>query len=142
MKYLKKPLTFSLAKKVNLSDNFLEKKLMWRDFTTYRNLFKKSDILRPVLQTRIIMVTGGDVAKRLEERAVEAEETIALLKSQLLFLQKAAEKKTKPVGIKDRITALKQENDRLKQEADKLKSELEYWEVRNGCKYRVNRECT
>jgi len=90
MKYLKKPLTFSLAKKVNLSDNFLEKKLMWRDFTTYRNLFKKSDILRPVLQTRIIMVTGGDVAKRLEERAVEAEETIALLKSQLLFLQKAA----------------------------------------------------
>jgi len=90
MKYLKKPLTSSLAKKVNLSDNFLEKKLMWRDFTTYRNLFKKSDILRPVLQTRIIMVTGGDVAKRLEERAVEAEETIALLKSQLLFLQKAA----------------------------------------------------
>ena len=36
------------------------------------------------------MVTGGDVAERLEKRAVEAEETISLLKSQLLFLQKAA----------------------------------------------------
>lgn len=45
-------------------------------------------------------------------------------------------------SVKDRISALKQENERLKQEADKLKSELEYWEVRNGCKYRVNRECT
>ena len=36
------------------------------------------------------MVTGGDVVERLEKRAVEAEETISLLKSQLLFLQKAA----------------------------------------------------
>ena len=63
---------------------------MWRGFTTNRYLFKKFYILRPVLQTRIIMVTGGDVAERLEKRAVEAEETIALLKSQLFFLQKAA----------------------------------------------------
>ena len=63
---------------------------MWRGFTTNRHLFKKFYILRPVLQTRIIMVTGGDVVERLEKRAVEAEETIALLKSQLLFLQKAA----------------------------------------------------
>ena len=39
-------------------------------------------------------------------------------------------------SVKDRISALQQENERLKQEADKLKSELEYWEVRNGCKYR------
>lgn len=69
---------------------FLEKKLMWRGLRANRNLFKKFDILRPVLQARIIMVTGGDVAERLEKRAVEAEETIALLKSQLLFLQKAA----------------------------------------------------
>lgn len=69
---------------------FLEKKLMWRGFTTNRNLFKKSDNFRQVLQTRIMMVTGGDVAERLEKRAVETEETIALLKSQLLFLQKAA----------------------------------------------------
>lgn len=69
---------------------FLEKKLMWRSLRANRNLFKKFDILRPVLQARIIMVTGGDVAERLEKRAVEAEETIALLKSQLLFLQKAA----------------------------------------------------
>ena len=36
------------------------------------------------------MVTGGDVVERLEKRAVEAEETISLLKSQLLFLQKTA----------------------------------------------------
>jgi len=36
------------------------------------------------------MVTGGDVVERLEKRAVEAEDTISLLKSQLLFLQKAA----------------------------------------------------
>lgn len=43
--------------------------------------------------------------------------------------------------VKDRISALKHENERLKQEADKLKSELEYWEVGNGCKYRVNRVC-
>ena len=63
---------------------------MWRGFTTNRNLFKKFDNLRQVLQTRIMMVTGGDVAERLEKRAVETEETIALLKSQLLFLQKAA----------------------------------------------------
>lgn len=69
---------------------FSEKKLMWRGLRANRNLFKKFDILRPVLQARIIMVTGGDVAERLEKRAVEAEETIALLKSQLLFLQKAA----------------------------------------------------
>lgn len=80
------------------------------------------------------MVTGGDVVERLEKRAVEAEETISLLKSQLLFLQKAAERKSKLTGIKDRISVLKQENERLKQEADKLKAELEYWEVRNGLK--------
>lgn len=80
------------------------------------------------------MVTGGDVVERLEQRAVEAEETISLLKSQLLFLQKAAERKTKSVGVKDPISALKQENERLKQEAEKLKAELEYWEVRNGLK--------
>ena len=64
---------------------------MWRGVRPWgsnRNLFKKFDILRPVLQTRVNMVTGGDV-ERLEKRAVEAEETIALLKSQLLFLQKA-----------------------------------------------------
>ena len=36
------------------------------------------------------MVTGGDAVERLEKRAVEAEETISLLKSQLLFLQKTA----------------------------------------------------
>ena len=42
-------------------------------------------------------------------------------------------------SVKDRISALKQENERLKQEADKHKSELEYWEVRNGCKYRCSR---
>ncbi|XP_078345985.1 uncharacterized protein LOC144631429 [Oculina patagonica] len=99
-----------------------------------RNLFSRIDVLRPVLQARIIMVSDGDVVERLEKRAVEAEETIALLKSQLVFLQKAAEKKSKSGGIKDRISALKQENERLKQEADKLKSELEYWEVRNGLK--------
>lgn len=57
---------------------------------TKRNLYSKIGVLRPVLQARTIMVTGGDVAERLEKRAVEAEETIALLKSQLLFLQKAA----------------------------------------------------
>lgn len=57
---------------------------------TKRNLYSKIDVLRPVLQARAIMVTGGDVAERLEKRAVETEETIALLKSQLLFLQKAA----------------------------------------------------
>lgn len=65
---------------------------MWRvvrPWSSNRNLFKKFDILRPVLQTRVSMVTGEDV-ERLEKRAVEAEETIALLKSQLLFLQKAA----------------------------------------------------
>ena len=64
---------------------------MWRGvrpWSSNRILFKKFDILRPVLQTRVSMVTGGDV-ERLEKRAVEAEETIALLKSQLLFLQKA-----------------------------------------------------
>ena len=71
-------------------NNFLEKKLMWRGFTTNKYLFKTFEILRPVLQTRAIMVTGGEVVERLEKRAVEAEETIALLKSQLLFLQKAA----------------------------------------------------
>ena len=36
------------------------------------------------------MVTSEDVADRLEKHAIEAEETISLLKSQLLFLQKAA----------------------------------------------------
>ena len=41
-------------------------------------------------KARSIMVTGGDVVERLEKRAVEAEETIAMLKTQLLFLQKAA----------------------------------------------------
>ena len=91
MSYLKKPLTYSLQKNLFLIFFcFLEKKLMWRGFTTNRNLFKKFDDLRQVLQTRIMMVTGGDFAERLEKRAVEAEETIALLKSQLLFLQKAA----------------------------------------------------
>lgn len=85
---------FSSKEKVKKSTSFffyfLEKKLMWRGLTTNRNLFKKFGILRLVLQTRIIMVTGGDVSERLEKRAVEAEETIALLKSQLLYLQKAA----------------------------------------------------
>ena len=38
---------------------FVEKKLMWRGLKANRNLFKKFDILRPVLQARIIMVTGG-----------------------------------------------------------------------------------
>ena len=66
---------------------------MLRGFTTWgrnKNLLSKFEVLRPVLQARSIMVTGGDVGERLEKRAVEAEETIALLKSQLLFLQKAA----------------------------------------------------
>lgn len=54
-----------------------------------RNIFSKLYSLQPVRQARIIMVIGGDV-ERLEKRAVEAEETIGLLKSQLLFLQKAA----------------------------------------------------
>ena len=42
--------------------------------------------------------------------------------------------------VKD-ISALKQENEHLRQEVDKLKAELEYWEVRNGCKYRVSYAC-
>lgn len=42
--------------------------------------------------------------------------------------------------VKD-ISALKQENEHLRQEVDKLKAELEYWEVRNGCKYRVSYTC-
>ena len=36
------------------------------------------------------MVTGGDASEMLEKRAVEAEETISLLKNQLLFLQNVA----------------------------------------------------
>ena len=36
-----------------------------------------------------MMHTGGEVVERLEKRAVEAEDTISLLKSQLYFLQKA-----------------------------------------------------
>ena len=39
------------------------------------------------------------------------------------------------------ISALKQENEHLRQEVDKLKAELEYWEVRNGCKFRVSYAC-
>ena len=42
--------------------------------------------------------------------------------------------------VKD-ISALKQENEHLRQEVDKLKAELEYWEVRNGCKFRVSYTC-
>ena len=42
--------------------------------------------------------------------------------------------------VKD-ISALKQENEHLRQEVDKLKAELEYWEVRNGCKFRVSYAC-
>ena len=66
---------------------------MLRGLTTWgrnKNLLSKFEVLRSVFQARSIMVTGGDVGERLEKRAVEAEETIALLKSQLLFLQKAA----------------------------------------------------
>ena len=36
------------------------------------------------------MVTGGDVSEMFEKRAVEAEETLSLLKAQLAVLQKAA----------------------------------------------------
>ena len=54
-----------------------------------RILFSSRGVLRQIFRTRVSMVTGGDV-ERLEKRAVEAEETISLLKSQLLFLQKAA----------------------------------------------------
>ena len=55
-----------------------------------RILFSSSGVRRQIFRTRVSMVTGGDVVERLEKRAVEAEETISLLKSQLLFLQKAA----------------------------------------------------
>ena len=43
-----------------------------------------------IFQGRLTMTTGEDAAERLEKRAVEAEETIAALNSQLLFLKKAA----------------------------------------------------
>lgn len=59
-------------------------------FGTNRNPFSQRSVLRLVFQTSVNMVAGGDVVERLEKRAVEAEETISLLKSQLLFLQKAA----------------------------------------------------
>lgn len=98
-----------------------------------KSIFFSNNSWRYLFQSRIIMGTGGEVLERLEKRAVEAEETISLLKSQLLLLQKAAEKKTYSLGSKD-ITALKQENEHLRQEVDKLKAELEYWEVRNGLK--------
>ncbi|XP_068730883.1 aminoacyl tRNA synthase complex-interacting multifunctional protein 1-like [Montipora capricornis] len=94
--------------------------------------FLISNCFRVISKARVSMVTGGDAVERLERRAVEAEETISVLQSQLIFLKKAAEKKTKSSGIKDHISALKQENDSLKQEVEKLKAELEYWEVRNG----------
>ena len=55
-----------------------------------KGLLSTNNVLRHILQTRIIMGTGGEVVDKLEKRAVEAEETIALLKSQLVFLQKAA----------------------------------------------------
>lgn len=55
-----------------------------------RILFSSSGVRRQIFRTKVSMVTGGDVVERLEKRAVEAEETISLLKSQLLFLQKAA----------------------------------------------------
>ncbi|XP_044175860.1 aminoacyl tRNA synthase complex-interacting multifunctional protein 1-like isoform X2 [Acropora millepora] len=95
-------------------------------------IFQKNSSLRVIFQGRLTMTTGEDAAERLEKRAVEAEETIAVLNSQLLFLKKAAEKKMKSSGIK--IAALKKDNDNLKQEVKKLKGELEYWEVRNGLK--------
>lgn len=98
-----------------------------------KGIFFRSNSLRHIFQSRIMTNTGGEVVERLEKRAVEAEETISLLKSQLYFLQKATEKKTNSLGSKD-ISALKQENEHLRQEVDKLKAELEYWEVRNGLK--------
>jgi len=55
-----------------------------------RSLFRKNKVFRLILQARVNMVTSEDFADRLEKRAIEAEETISLLKSQLLFLQKAA----------------------------------------------------
>lgn len=109
---------------------------MLRGLTSWcgnKSIFFRNNSLRHLFQSRIIMGTGGDVVERLEKRAVETEETISFLKSQLLFLQKAAEKKTNSLGSKD-ITALKQENEHLRQEVHKLKAELEYWEVRNGLK--------
>ena len=67
---------------------------MWCRTLTFcdinRILFSSSGVWRQIVRTRVSMVTGGDVVERLEKRAVEAEETISLLKSQLLFLQKAA----------------------------------------------------
>lgn len=59
-------------------------------WSTNRHVFTKNNTLRSILQARVNMVTGGDAVERLEKRAVEAEETISLLKSQLLFLQKTA----------------------------------------------------
>lgn len=54
-----------------------------------KDIFFRSNSLRHIFQSRIMMNTGGEVVERLEKRAVEAEETISLLKSQLYFLQKA-----------------------------------------------------
>lgn len=53
-------------------------------------IFQKNSGLRVIFQGRLTMTTGEDAAERLEKRAVEAEETIAVLNSQLLFLKKAA----------------------------------------------------
>ena len=52
--------------------------------------FLISNCLRVISKARVSMVTGGDAVERLERRAVEAEETISVLQSQLIFLKKAA----------------------------------------------------
>ena len=78
----------------NLAISWLVKYCMWCRRLTFcdinRILFSSGGVLSPIFRTRVSMVTEGDVVERLEKRAVEAEDTISLLKSQLLFLQKAA----------------------------------------------------
>lgn len=83
MTYLLIPLTFCL-------DLILEFMFRVPFCRGHRHIFTKYNILRVIFQARVNMFTGGDDTDTFEKRAVEAEETISLLQSQLMLLKKAA----------------------------------------------------
>ncbi|XP_057317707.1 aminoacyl tRNA synthase complex-interacting multifunctional protein 1-like [Hydractinia symbiolongicarpus] len=73
---------------------------------------------------------GMDVLQRRQD---EAEQTVAILKQQLVILSKLAEQKQKEKEQLE-INKLTKENECLESSLKKLKQELKYYEAQNGVK--------
>ena len=63
---------------------------MYRSLSRICSLFSRDFVILTRRQARKIMIPGNELRGTLEKQAKEAEETVSLLKSQLVLLQRAA----------------------------------------------------